>query len=122
MVRVPRSMLGDDDGYVNAAAIVGIVGAPSDIVPAEGHLTLLASSHDPIPEIAPMSHDHHHHHDRDDERFDEQGNTRPTGSNYHLADRQRRRRRPARLPALHGVGGHRRPSGGWRAAFRSRSP
>jgi plastocyanin len=27
-------------------------------------------------------HDHHHHHDRDDERFDEAGNTRPAGSNY----------------------------------------
>lgn len=50
-VRVPRSMLGQDDGFVNATAIAGIVGAPSDLVPAEGHLTLLASSHDPIPEI-----------------------------------------------------------------------
>ena len=31
-----------------------------------------------------MSHDHHHHHhhDRDDERFDDAGNTRPNGSNY----------------------------------------
>jgi plastocyanin len=31
-----------------------------------------------------MSHGHHHqrHHDRDAERFDEQGNTRPTGSNF----------------------------------------
>jgi hypothetical protein len=37
---------------VSAAAIVGIVGAPSDFVPADGHVTLLASSHDPIPEIA----------------------------------------------------------------------
>jgi hypothetical protein len=27
-------------------------------------------------------HDHHHHHDRDDERFDDEGNTRPTGSNF----------------------------------------
>ena len=27
-------------------------------------------------------HDHHHHHDRDDERFDDAGNTRPTGSNF----------------------------------------
>jgi plastocyanin len=51
-VRVPRSMLANDDGYVSAAAIVGIVGAPSDFVPADGHVTLLASSHDPIPEIA----------------------------------------------------------------------
>ena len=50
-VRVPRSMLADDDGYVNAAAIVGIVGAPADIAPSIGNLTLLASSHDPIPEI-----------------------------------------------------------------------
>jgi plastocyanin len=50
-VRVPRSILADDDGYVSAAAIVGIVGAPSDIVPAVGNLTLLPSSHDPIPEI-----------------------------------------------------------------------
>jgi plastocyanin len=50
-VRVPRSMIAQDDGYVNASAIVGIVGAPSDIVPAEGHLTLLASSQDPLPEI-----------------------------------------------------------------------
>jgi plastocyanin len=29
-----------------------------------------------------MTHDHHHHHDRDDERFDDAGNTRPTGSNF----------------------------------------
>jgi plastocyanin len=31
-----------------------------------------------------MSHDHHHHHhhDRDDERFDDAGNTRPNGSNF----------------------------------------
>jgi hypothetical protein len=50
-VRVPRSILADDDGYVSAAAIVGIVGAPSDIVPAVGNLTLLPTSHDPIPEI-----------------------------------------------------------------------
>ena len=27
-------------------------------------------------------HDHRHHHDRDDERFDDAGNTRPNGSNY----------------------------------------
>jgi 3',5'-cyclic-AMP phosphodiesterase len=29
-----------------------------------------------------MSHDHHQHHERDDTRFDEQTNTRPTGSNF----------------------------------------
>src|SRR5689334_4251126 len=27
-----------------------------------------------------------HHHDRDDDRFDEHGNTRPTGSNYISTD------------------------------------
>ena len=39
-VRVPTALLADDDGYVNAAAIVGIAGAPSDIVPQVGHLAL----------------------------------------------------------------------------------
>jgi hypothetical protein len=39
-VRVPTAMLADDDGYVSAAAIVGIAGAPSDIVPQVGHLAL----------------------------------------------------------------------------------
>jgi Icc protein len=29
-----------------------------------------------------MSRDHTHHHDRDDERFDDASNTRPTGSNF----------------------------------------
>ena len=43
-VRVPTTMLGDDDGYVNAAAIVGIAGAPSDIVPQAGHLALIPSN------------------------------------------------------------------------------
>ena len=43
-VRVPTTMLGDDDGYVSAAAIVGISGAPSDIVPQVGHLALTPSN------------------------------------------------------------------------------
>jgi hypothetical protein len=43
-VRVPTTMLADDDGYVSAAAIVGVAGAPSDIVPEVGHLTLNPSN------------------------------------------------------------------------------
>ena len=39
-VRIPRAMLGDDDGFLNAAAIVGNVGHPTDFVPNAGHLTL----------------------------------------------------------------------------------
>lgn len=35
----------------SAAAIAGIVGSPSAFVPAIGNVTLLASSHGPIPEI-----------------------------------------------------------------------
>lgn len=36
--RIPRSMLGGDDGYLNAAAIVGTQHEPTDIVPNNGHL------------------------------------------------------------------------------------
>lgn len=39
-VRIPKSLLGGDDGFLNAAAIVGATGGPSDIVPESGHLTL----------------------------------------------------------------------------------
>ena len=39
-VRIPKSLLGGDDGFLNAAAIVGVTGGPSDIVPESGHLTL----------------------------------------------------------------------------------
>jgi len=38
--RIPRTMLGDDDGYMNAAAIVGTTNEPTDIVPNNGHLHL----------------------------------------------------------------------------------
>jgi hypothetical protein len=37
-VRIPRSMLGGDDGFLNAAAIVGTSSEPTDIVPEDGHL------------------------------------------------------------------------------------
>jgi plastocyanin len=39
-VRVPRLLLGGDDGFVNATAIVGDRHRPTDIVPETGHLTL----------------------------------------------------------------------------------
>lgn len=39
-IRIPRTMLGNDDGFVNVAAIVGTSGRPTDLVPESGHLTL----------------------------------------------------------------------------------
>ena len=39
-IRVPRAMLGNDDGFVNASAIVGVAGSVTDFVPNAGHLTL----------------------------------------------------------------------------------
>lgn len=36
--RIPRSMLGGDDAFLNAAAIVGTSSEPTDIVPENGHL------------------------------------------------------------------------------------
>lgn len=38
--RVPRSMLGNDDGFVNVAAVVGNNFEPTDIGPNTGHLTV----------------------------------------------------------------------------------
>jgi hypothetical protein len=43
-VRIPRALLGNDDGYLNAAAIVGTQASPSDIVPERGHLELSAAA------------------------------------------------------------------------------
>lgn len=37
-VRVPRSRLGNDDAFLNAAAIVGTNAEPTDIIPDNGHL------------------------------------------------------------------------------------
>jgi hypothetical protein len=39
-IRIPRTMLGNDDGFLNAAAIVGTNGRATDLVPESGHLTL----------------------------------------------------------------------------------
>lgn len=39
-IRIPRRLLGNDDGFLNAAAVVGRTGSASDIVPQNGHLTL----------------------------------------------------------------------------------
>lgn len=38
--RIPHAMLGDDDGFLNAAAIVGTGASPTDIIPESGHLTV----------------------------------------------------------------------------------
>ena len=39
-VHLPSSVLANDDGFLNAAAIVGRRSRPSDIVPNDGHLSL----------------------------------------------------------------------------------
>lgn len=39
-IRIPRAILGGDDGFLNAAAIVGTLNSPSDIIPETGHLEL----------------------------------------------------------------------------------
>ncbi len=39
-VRVPKALLGDDDGKLNAAAAAGTVSEGTDIIPEAGHLTL----------------------------------------------------------------------------------
>lgn len=39
-IRLPRAMLDNDDGNVNAAAIIGRLGRPTDFAPNAGHLTL----------------------------------------------------------------------------------
>jgi hypothetical protein len=39
-IRIPRRLLGNDDGFLNAAVVVGRTGSVSDIVPQSGHLTL----------------------------------------------------------------------------------
>jgi hypothetical protein len=42
-VRIPRALLGNDDGFLNAAAIVGNNHSPNDIIPENGHLQLSAA-------------------------------------------------------------------------------
>lgn len=39
-LRIPRSMLGNDDGFLWASAIVGSIGSPTDFVPQQGHIEL----------------------------------------------------------------------------------
>lgn len=39
-IRIPRAMLDNDDDFLNAAAIVGTQGSPTDIIPETGHLRL----------------------------------------------------------------------------------
>jgi hypothetical protein len=42
-LRLPSGLLGGDDGYVNAAVIVGTVGSASDVAPDVGNLSLVGS-------------------------------------------------------------------------------
>jgi hypothetical protein len=51
-VTIPRSMLGNDDGFLNAAAIVGTYPEPTDIVPENGHASLSASPVAPYRPVA----------------------------------------------------------------------
>jgi len=37
-IRIPKALLGGDDGVLNAAAIVGTLAEPTDIIPENGHL------------------------------------------------------------------------------------
>ncbi len=39
-IKVPRAMLGNDDGWVNAAAVVGHSHSATDFAPEAGHLTV----------------------------------------------------------------------------------
>jgi plastocyanin len=39
-IKVPRALLGDDDGYLNAAVVVGHDGGATDFAPQSGHLTV----------------------------------------------------------------------------------
>lgn len=39
-IRVPRALIGNDDGSLSAAAIVGSTHRPTDFAPNDGHLTL----------------------------------------------------------------------------------
>jgi hypothetical protein len=44
-IRIPRTQLADDDGFLDAAAVVGRFGAgASDLIPETGHLTLGAQA------------------------------------------------------------------------------
>jgi hypothetical protein len=43
-MRIPKALIGNDDGFVNAAAIVGNSTLPTDFVPKAGHLTLAGAN------------------------------------------------------------------------------
>jgi len=46
-IRIPLVLLGDDDGALDAAAIVGDLHRPSDVVPNNGHITVSLSAAEP---------------------------------------------------------------------------
>ena len=43
-VRVPRALLGNDDGFLNAATVVGSESEPTDIAPENGHVRVGGAS------------------------------------------------------------------------------
>jgi hypothetical protein len=43
-IQIPTALLGNDDGFLNAAAIVGNATTPNDIIPEHGHLRLGGNS------------------------------------------------------------------------------
>jgi hypothetical protein len=51
-VTVPRALLGDPDGALSAAAIVGNVANPTDFVPNAGHLALGTGEQAGAPRVA----------------------------------------------------------------------
>ena len=48
--RIPRSALGNDDGFLNAAIVVGTLREPTDIAPNAGHLKVGGAG--PVPPVA----------------------------------------------------------------------
>ncbi len=48
--RIPRSALGNDDGFLNAAIVVGTLREPTDIAPNSGHLKVGGTG--PAPPVA----------------------------------------------------------------------
>lgn len=39
-ILIPKALLANDDGYLNASAVAGVVGRATDMIPEGGHLTL----------------------------------------------------------------------------------
>jgi hypothetical protein len=53
-IRIPRAVLGNDDGFLNATALVGNSSTPTDIIPEQGHLTIGETTQSMSPGLAIM--------------------------------------------------------------------